>query len=167
MPNENEVYQLLKHHIEKLGWNVLGGEPPGGTNHIPVIELKDPENREKGSKGSKKIDLIGFKNGFFLLLELKEQYSKTDVEKLNEIVESKKWREAFLNALEDKKIITKNKLQISKSQYIDSKDFLIKSLGFTNSDKFGPDDFITFHVSKDKICIHFGKNIDEKIKKLF
>jgi len=165
--DENRVYQLSKEYLLERNWLILGGEPPGGTDHLPVIEIKDPTYLGKGSKGSKKIDLIGFKNEFFLLLELKEQFSKTDIEKLNEIVESKKWRKAFINALEDKKIIAKNKLEISTSQYIDSRDFLIKSLGFNDSDKVGPDDFITFHVSNNKINPSFGKSIDEKIKKLF
>ena len=102
MLNENEVYQLLKPYVENLGWIVLGGEPPGGTDHIPVIELKDPANLSGGSKGSKKIDLVFFRDNNFLLLELKEIFAQSDVDKLDDIVSSDVWQKSFFNAMFEK-----------------------------------------------------------------
>jgi hypothetical protein len=48
---ENVVYKKLKKYLQQQSWIILGGEPPGGTNHIPVIEVRDSLNFEKGSKG--------------------------------------------------------------------------------------------------------------------
>ena len=60
--------------MRNLGWNILGGEPPGGTDfELPVIEMKGSDLGS--SLGSKKIDLICFKDNFFLLLELKKIFA--------------------------------------------------------------------------------------------
>lgn len=146
---------------------VLGGEPPGGTDHIPVIEIKDNSNKEKGSKGSKKIDLIAFKDPFFLLLELKKLYANSDVIKLDEITQSSKLRRAFLDALNEKKVLDKHKIKLETSQYLSSSKFFIKSIGYNKSDKLGPEDYITYLVSPDKIETKYGENISDDIKSLF
>src|SRR6266496_6729349 len=93
---ENVVYQKLKKYLQEQNWIILGGEPPGGTNHILVIEVRDSLNFEKGSKGSKKIDLVAYTSPFFLLLELKNSYSYSDIHKLNELMKYPSGREYLL-----------------------------------------------------------------------
>jgi hypothetical protein len=102
---ENIVYQKLKDYLQQHSWIILGGEPPGVTNHIPVIEVRDPLNFEKGSKGSKKIVLVAFKLPFFLLLELTASYSSRDIHKLNKLTNYQSAREAFINALLAKELL--------------------------------------------------------------
>jgi hypothetical protein len=143
---ENVVYQKLKKYLQQQSWIILGGEPPGGTNHIPVIEVRDSLNFEKGSKGSKKIDLVAFKSPFFLLLELKASYSSCDIRKLNNLINYQSGREAFLNALLAKELLKSNNINIDYRQYTASAHYLVKSVGFNACNKFAPDDFITFHV---------------------
>ena len=41
----------VKEYLQQQSWLILGGEPPEGTNHIPVIEVLDSLNFEKGTKG--------------------------------------------------------------------------------------------------------------------
>src|SRR3989344_1915664 len=82
MVSETQIYLTLKKYLPEKGWILVGGEPPDGTNSMPRIELKDDTHLVKGSKGSKKIDLLFFKEGYFLLLELKEMYNFSDVKKL-------------------------------------------------------------------------------------
>src|SRR4051812_5227569 len=113
MIEENLVYQILKKYLRQQNWIVLRGEPPGGTNHIPVIEVRDPLNFKKGSKGSKKIDLVAFKSSFFLLLELKPSYSYSDICKLNELLKYPSGRESFLNALLAKGLLKSNNININ------------------------------------------------------
>ncbi len=165
MPNENKVYQLLKPYVKNLGWIVLGGEPPGGTDHIPVIELKDPTNTGGGSKGSKKIDLVFFKDNYFLLLELKENFAQSDVTKLDEIVCSDVWRKSFFNAIRDKSIHLKHNIPLTEKD--ETQYTLIKSLGFNKKDGLSLPDYIVFHVDNDEIEIDFGSDIINNIKKLF
>jgi len=166
MPNENEIYQLLKPYVEELGWVVLGGEPPGGTDHIPVIELKDPTNLDGSSKGSKKIDLVFFKNNNFLLLELKENFAQSDVDKLDDIVSSNIWRKSFFNAIRDKSIHLRHNIPLTEED--ESQYHLIKSLGFNKKDNLSLSNYVIFHVGlNNNVEIDFGSNIIDTIKNLF
>jgi hypothetical protein len=166
MLNENEVYQLLKPYVENLGWIVLGGEPPGGTDHIPVIELKDPANLSGGSKGSKKIDLVFFRDNNFLLLELKEIFAQSDVDKLDDIVSSDVWRKSFFNAIRDKSIHLRHNIPLTENN--ESQYHLIKALGFNKKDGLSLPDYILFHVNENNsVEIECGTKITDKIKNLF
>src|SRR3989338_2654144 len=166
MVSETEIYLKLKRELPKKGWILIGGEPPDGTNSMPRIELKDYSNISKGSKGSKKIDLVFFKGGFFLLLELKEEYDYSDVKKLNEIAQDEKWRNAFITALKEKKALELKNISIDQQNYIHSNNLLIKAIAYSEGTA-KHDDFVTFIVDKFGINLHFGSGISENIKQLF
>lgn len=165
MLNETQIYIALKEYLSDNYWQILGGEPPGGTDHLPVIELKDPINSEKGSKGSKKVDLICFKESYFLLLELKPRYSFSDVSKLNGITSKQEWREAFLKALEDKKVLPLE-LTGDRSLYTKDSSYLIKAVGYNEHQPLGPEDFVTFLVGNG-VNYSLGKDVPYSIRKLF
>ena len=163
MLTESEIYIKFKKHLRSLGWNILGGEPPGGTDfELPVIEMKG--SALGSSLGSKKIDLICFKDNFFLLLELKKIFAESDITKLNDICGSEIWRKEFLHALEEKHRLPPN---LQEENYTDDDELLIKALSFNDTGKKGPEDFITFLVSNNNIQAHFGANITENIRNLF
>ena len=163
MLTEEEIYIKMKKHLKNLGWTLLGGEPPGGTDfELRVIEMKGSDTGS--SLGSKKIDLIGFKDNFFLLLELKKVYAESDIDKLNEICDSEIWRREFLHALEQKHRLPPN---LQTENYTVNDDLLIKALGFNDTRKTGPEDFITFLVSDNDIQAHFGADIPQTIRDLF
>jgi hypothetical protein len=164
MLEENIVYQQLKEYLQQHNWIILGGEPPGGTNHIPIIEVRDSLNLEKGSK---KIDLVAFKSSFFLLLELKRSYSYSDISKLNAMIKHPSGREAFLNALLAKGLLKSNNIIIDYQQYIVSPHYLIKAVGYNASTKYAPEDFITFLVYASFVRPSFGKQISNQVKALF
>lgn len=166
MLNENEVYQLLKPYVQNLGWIILGGEPPGGTDHIPVIELKDPENVSGGSKGSKKIDLVFFKNNNFLLLELKENFAKSDVKKLDDIVSSDIWKKSFFNAIREKSIHLRHNISLTDKDEL--KYNLIKALGFNKKNSLSLSEYVLFHIDENNsVEIEYGSDIINEIKILF
>lgn len=169
MLNETEIYLLIKKWLVNENWQVIGGEPPGGTNHIARIELHDPEYKLKGSKGSKKIDMVAYKNNFFLLLELKDDYSKisSDVKKLNTIVSEKKWINAFYKSVSERKIPILESLEIAIEDVIINKRNLIKAVGYNYNKKLGPDDYISFLIRNKSVIVQFGKKIPNKIRNLF
>ena len=167
MLEENLIYQILKEYLREYNWLILGGEPPGGTNHYPVIEIRDPLNLRKGSKGSKKIDLVAFKSSFFLLIELKHSYSWSDIYKLNELINNPSGRQTFLNALLAKGIMKDNNISIDYQQYIISSKYMIKAVGYNTSTKLAPADFISFLIDDTSISPHFGTQIAEEVKMLF
>lgn len=98
MLSEPEIYVYAKWFLNRCGWTLVGGEPPGGTDALPRIEAKDPNFSKKGSRGSKKVDLIAHRDDHLLLLELKPTFHKSDVAKLDELVGSQRWRRALWEA---------------------------------------------------------------------
>lgn len=104
--DETFVYQSVCRYLSRLGWTLLGGQPPSGTDHLPVIEVKDPGNMGKGSKGSYKPDLVAWHDQTLLLVELKPRFSPSDRSKLLKILndEGRKralWREIAQRRLVD------------------------------------------------------------------
>jgi|SRR3989338_4651262 len=166
MVSETQIYLTLKKYLPEKGWILVGGEPPDGTNSMPRIELKDDTHLAKGSKGSKKIDLLFFKAGYFLLLELKEKYNFSDVKKLNEIVEKEKWRNAFILALKEKRALELKKIRIDEQEYILSNKKLIRAIAYSEG-KSNHAEFVTFVIDESGIKLSYGDNIRQEIKQLF
>ena len=164
MSKEQKIYLIMKDYLLNNEWVLLGGEPPDGTDTIPRIEIKESNETAKGSKGSKKIDLIAFKNNYFLLIELKDKFDIADVNKLSNIVENK--RESFIKALKEKKILEKNFIKIDEKQYIGSSYFFVKSIAYIGEGDI-PTNFIVFNIKNDEIKLSYGDNIRQEIKRLF
>jgi len=81
------VYVLAKRGLLLSGWTVLGGQPPRGTNHLPVIEIKDPLRSGKGSRGAYKPDLVAwFPPHHLLIVECKPTHDNPDAVKLRAIL---------------------------------------------------------------------------------
>ena len=163
---EDEVYLLVKDWLQDRGWKILGGEPPNGTNVIPRLYIKDANYQGKGSKGSKKIDIVTYKNGYFLLIEVKPTRSRSDEKKLNEIVSEKKWREAFINALKERRSFPEGAL--AEETYVEQKTYLVKTLAYDIRREEPLDDFIHIFVNPlGEISISFGYQISQEIRALF
>ncbi|MDB2261819.1 hypothetical protein PM035_12875 [Halorubrum ezzemoulense] len=96
--SESEIYVYSKRFLRNHGWKLVGGEPPGGSDGLPRVEAKHPDKDEKGSRGSKKVDILAYKGGKLLLLELKSRYDEGDVVKLDELVGELRWRRALHDA---------------------------------------------------------------------
>jgi hypothetical protein len=86
--NETQVYISVKNYLLEKGWHVIGGQPPSGTDHLPVIEIRDPTYKGKGSKGSYKPDLIAWHNSKLVIIELKPSFNQPDRAKVNGVLES-------------------------------------------------------------------------------
>jgi len=78
------VYIATKTVLKQIGLKLIGGQPPNGTDSLPVIEIADPSILSKGSKGSFKPDLIAFcpTRQKIVIVECKPEFSLSDVEKL-------------------------------------------------------------------------------------
>lgn len=78
------MYIATKTVLKQIGLKLIGGQPPNGTDSLPVIEIADPSILSKGSKGSFKPDLIAFcpTRQKIVIVECKPEFSLSDVEKL-------------------------------------------------------------------------------------
>ena len=83
---EEEIYILLKRWLIKMKYYILAGQPPSGTDNIPVIEIKEPNNKIKGSKGSYKPDLVAINEKNLLIIECKPSYNFNDEKKLENVL---------------------------------------------------------------------------------
>ena len=104
---EEEVYSGTKKLLKSKGFILLGGQPPRGVNHIPVIEIKSGFNLEKGSRGSYKPDLVAFDNNFFYVIECKPNYCKEDIVKLNQVLSSEERLKSLYVELVQRNLIKK------------------------------------------------------------
>lgn len=165
MLTEGKIYIVIKEWLGIHGWSIVGGEPPGGTNVIPRIEIKDPHYTGRGSKGSRKIDLVGFKKGYFLLTEIKPRQSFSDAKKLREIVSRTELRFSFIRALTEKKALPTTALKTEN--YIENSKYLVKSQAFSVPIISPSDDFIFFIVSGSNVIPRFGPAISGDVRSLF
>jgi len=168
MLTETEIYLRLKLWLQERSWIILGGQPPGGTNDIPIIELKDPEHKMKGSKGSRKIDLVAFKASYFLLTEVKEIFAHSDIKKLNEIVAERKWRIALLKALAERRLFELHGIPCPREAlYLATPSKYIKAVSFNYTGRLGPRDFVTFVPSPGGITPQIGADVTRTAEELF
>jgi hypothetical protein len=86
--NETQVFLAVKQYLIREKWQVVGGQPPSGTDHLPVIEIRDPLHRGKGSKGSYKPDLIAWRASILAIIELKPTFNQPDRNKVNQVLNS-------------------------------------------------------------------------------
>jgi hypothetical protein len=164
---ETEIYLCLKVWLREHAWRIIGGEPAGGTNDIPIIEIKNVEYESKGSKGSRKIDLVAFRDGYFLLIEVKATYAYSDIKKLNEIVAERKWRIAFLNALREKRVFELCDIpSVDEREYLDNASKYIKAVSFNYTGQLGPKDFVTFIASTQGIKALIGAKVSHAAEEL-
>lgn len=162
MLTESEVYVYTKEFLRGQGWTLIGGEPPGGTDELHRIEIKDPEHDGIGSNGSKKVDLIAQKSGQILLLELKPSYSYQDVLKLNEIVNREDLRREFFKSCKERGAL-ENTDELREN--IISGECLIKGLGLSRNHKV-PEDFVLV-LAKDRGKFEVIEESEVEISQLF
>lgn len=86
--SETGIFISVKSHLLEQGWYVLGGQPPSGTDLLPVIEIRDPTHTGKGSKGSYKPDLVAWHDSKLFVIELKPQFDQPDRDKVNSVLDS-------------------------------------------------------------------------------
>jgi len=107
MLNEEEVYNSTKKILKKNDFIILGGQPPRGVDHLPVIEIKSGLNHGKGSKDSFKPDLVAFKDNIFYIIECKPVFNFGDHRKLCKILNSEKRILFFYLELNQRSILKK------------------------------------------------------------
>jgi len=151
--SESEIYVYSKRFLRERGWKLIGGEPPGGSNGLPRVEVKHPEKVVKGSEGSKKVDIIAYREGYLLLLELKSTFDGDDVEKLDELVGEQRWRRSLLEACIERKAFERANISNSTlSERVLSGEALVKGIGLGEYHRV-PDEYVL-------LVLHSASDID-------
>lgn len=133
-------------------WRVLGGEPPDGSaNGMPRISIRSTLSVGRmHSKDTKKVDIMCYKSGVLLLIELKAFFSTQDKIKLDNIVSVRK--QDLFNAIEER-------TNVRSAQIIR----IAKALAFSDCSKFSlPEDYFILTVtSKGDVVIHRGSDLND------
>lgn len=107
-----ELYISLKKQLKLENWLIIGGQPPSGTDHLPVIEIKQDHDKNSGSKNSFKPDLVAFKENQLRVFEIKPTFSESDELKLLSFLQDEKRIASFWAELDSRRI----------TQVIDARD---------------------------------------------
>jgi len=102
--SEEQVYLWLKKYVRSNEGYLIGGQPPSGTDHLPVLEIRDPANADRGSRESFKPDLVFALGGHIFIVEIKPGFSKSDRAKQLSLLRSPQRIEMFWEELQRRKI---------------------------------------------------------------
>lgn len=130
MLSEEEVYNGAKRILTKNNFLLLAGQPPRGSDQLPVVEIKSGTNKEKGSKDSFKPDLVAYKDNILLIIECKPRFNNGDLQKLNKVLNSNSRLLAFYNELSERGLLNKIDKNI---QFDEFKDIVFGSLAYSSN----------------------------------
>lgn len=94
MPHrEDLIHVAVRRHLSQSGWTLLAGQYPGGSNdQLGRLYVRDPAVARDRSPDPRRHslatfvpDLVAWKNGIVLLVEMKPTFSVADAEKLREV----------------------------------------------------------------------------------
>lgn len=117
MLQEDEVYIGAKAFLKANGWTLLGGQPPSGCNHLPVIEIKDPYRIGIGSKGAYKPDLVAHRDGITLIVECKPDFSRSDEAKLLGILLDPGKKKELYDEMSKRNLFERHGVHIGKGKF--------------------------------------------------
>ncbi|EGT2191543.1 hypothetical protein PTM93_08580 [Clostridium perfringens] len=130
MLSEEEVYNGAKRILTKNNYVLLAGQPPRGVDHLPVVEIKSGTNKDKGSKGSFKPDLVAYKDNILLIIECKPNFNTNDLQKLHEVLTSNSRLLAFYNELSERGLFNKIDKNINFDKF---KEIVFGSIAYSSN----------------------------------
>jgi len=147
---EVEVYLAVKKYLNKNDFIVLAGQPPNGCDDVPVLEIKDPVLKEKGSKGAFKPDLIAYKEGQIIIIECKAKFDIRDQEKLMKVKKCIKRKEMIFNEIVGRSIFKRNGISEIEFKKLEFR-FAVAHFGIDSSERSKEIESLTVD-NKDNVC---------------
>jgi len=105
---EDQVYFYTKEWFQKNGFKIIAGQPPKGSDNIPVLEIKDVNYLDKGSKGSFKPDLVTINSKNIIIIECKPKYDNNDKDKLLSVLFDNNRKLLLYEQLNQRKLLIKS-----------------------------------------------------------
>ena len=125
--NETQIFITVRNYFLENDWQVIGGQPPSGTDYLQVIEIRDPSYKGKGSNGAYKPDLIAWHEFNLFIIELKPSFNQPDRDKVNEVLQSPERVKSLWESLIQRNISVGEFGQISAVQ---GKSRVVGGLGY-------------------------------------
>ena len=94
---EGEIHVAMRTILKSLGWTLIAGEFPGGTDHElhplnvvdPALARDNSPDPRRHSLGELIPDIVAVKNNLLLIGEAKPKYSQSDQEKLDVLLNNR------------------------------------------------------------------------------
>jgi len=110
---ESLIYIKAKAWFTLNGYTAIAGQPPNGSDNIPVVEIKSGGNSAKGSGGSYKPDLLVCNESHFWIVECKPKFCRLDELKLERVLSDRDRIGLLFRELLQRKLFEKANLQAS------------------------------------------------------
>ena len=161
---EDEIYLLTKGWVIGQKFQILGGQPPNGTDRFPVIEIKSEKSLARGSRTSFKPDLVVATSDLLIIVECKPKFDEADIAKLNEISASHTRLRALITEIRQRRCLERR--AHSLAEILDEE--LIKRTRFcvSYSGKHHPVDDVyslVFNDSGTESILYLGQKVVESI----
>ena len=154
---EDLIHLAVRRFLTHMGWQLIAGQFPDGSDEIPPLNVVDPilahdnsPDHRRHSMNKFVPDLVACRGRLILIIEMKPDYSFKDEKKLQELLTSR--RPDLITAL--KALISKHKLDIPIA--VEELSF-IPCLGFEHAHYTRNPLFCYFRV-KDLASVTFDGN---------
>lgn len=102
---EDVVHYAVRRFLKQYGWHLLAGQYPNGSDdEIPCLNVMDPglacdnsPDSRRHSKNKLVPDLLAYRDGILLIIEMKPRYDAKDEKKLEYLLHER--RADFLSSL--------------------------------------------------------------------
>ena len=129
---EDLIYILTKKFFLKKKFTLIAGQPPSGSDNLPVIEIKT-NKKEKGSKDSYIPDLVVMNYDYVVIIECKPRFNQGDIDKIDEIDNNELRIKNFYNEIISRNLLIKYNFLNYFSDYEIFKNKLRYCLTFSGS----------------------------------
>lgn len=156
---EDEVYFHTKELLSQSGLVIVAGQPPRGTDRVPVIEVKTAENRAKGSRGSFKPDLVAANDRVILIVECKPTFSPADVEKLRALQSSDDRRRNLAEEIVQRGLLRRHQIGAATPNWRDIEGRLRCAVSYHGDPVSLDDMFVICIGSTGSGTVHLGGKV--------
>jgi len=159
---EDLIYILTKKFFLKKNFTLIAGQPPSGSDNLPVIEIKT-NKKEKGSKDSYIPDLVVMNYDYVVIIECKPRFNQGDIDKIDEIDNNELRIKNFYNEIISRNLLIKYNFLNYFSDYKIFKNKLRYCLTFSgNFSELEKINIVNFYENKSSKFIE-AKNSNYKM----
>jgi hypothetical protein len=159
---EDLIYILTKKFFLKKNFTLIAGQPPSGSDNLPVIEIKT-NKKEKGSKDSYIPDLVVMNYDYVVIIECKPRFNQGDIDKIDEIDNNELRIKNFYNEIRSRNLLIKYNFLNYFSDYEIFKNKLRYCLTFSgNFSELEKINIVNFYENKSSKFIE-AKNSNYKM----
>jgi Holliday junction resolvase len=155
---EDLIHVAVRRFVRAQGWTLIAGQHPNGSDELPTLYIVDPTVARDNSpdprrhSAEKQVpDLVAYKAGIMLLVELKPRFSAEDEAKLLDLLTNR--RGDLLLALDAFLTVRRITLPTPTNQLT-----FVPCLGFADGSRYTPHRDFCYFLVRDMNTVTFVGN---------